>query len=57
VYVAGGSILSGPPEQVIASETLSELYQSPVEVLHTADGRLVVVGQPDTGAHAPHPQR
>jgi zinc/manganese transport system ATP-binding protein len=57
VYVAGGSILSGPPEQVIASDTLSELYQSPVEVLRTADGRLVVVGQPDTGAHAPHPQR
>jgi zinc/manganese transport system ATP-binding protein len=57
VYVAGRSILSGPPEQVIASETLSELYQSPVEVLRTADGRLVVVGQPDTGAHAPHPHR
>ena len=55
VYVAGGSILSGSPEQVIASDTLSELYQSPVEVLRTADGRLVVVGQPDTGAHAPHP--
>jgi zinc/manganese transport system ATP-binding protein len=51
VYVAGGRMLSGPPEQVIASETLSELYSSPVEVLRTSDGRLVVVGAPDAPAH------
>jgi zinc/manganese transport system ATP-binding protein len=51
VYVAGGRILSGPPEHVIASDTLSELYQSPIEVLRTSDGRLVVVGQPDAPAH------
>ena len=52
VYVAGGRILSGPPAQVITSETLSELYGAHIEVLHTSDGRLVVVGQPD--AHAQH---
>jgi len=51
VYVAGGRILSGPPEQVITSETLSELYGSTVDVLRTSDGRLVVVGQPDAPAH------
>jgi zinc/manganese transport system ATP-binding protein len=51
VYVAGGKVLSGPPEQVIASETLSELYRSPIEVLRTSDGRLVVVGQPEAPAH------
>jgi zinc/manganese transport system ATP-binding protein len=55
VYVAGGKILSGPPEQVISTETLSELYRSRVEVLRTSDGRLVVVGQPDTPAHHSHP--
>jgi zinc/manganese transport system ATP-binding protein len=56
VYVAAGKILSGPPEQVITTETLSDLYQSRVEVLHTSDGALVVVGQPDTAAHhAGHP--
>jgi zinc/manganese transport system ATP-binding protein len=51
VYVAAGRILSGPPEQVITSETLSELYGSPVEVLQTSDGRLVVVGQPEAPHH------
>jgi zinc/manganese transport system ATP-binding protein len=51
VYVAGGRILSGPPEQVISTKTLSELYSSPVEVLRTSDGRLVVVGAPDAPAH------
>jgi zinc/manganese transport system ATP-binding protein len=51
VYVAGGKVLSGRPEEVIASETLSELYGSPIEVLHTSDGRLVVVGQPEAPAH------
>jgi zinc/manganese transport system ATP-binding protein len=51
VYVAAGRILSGPPEQVIRSETLSEFYGSPVEVLQTSDGRLVVVGQPEAPHH------
>ncbi len=51
VYVAGGRMLSGAPEQVISSETLSELYSSPVEVLRTSDGRLVVVGTPDAPHH------
>jgi zinc/manganese transport system ATP-binding protein len=51
VYVAGGRILAGSPEDVITSETLSALYQTPVEVLRTSDGRLVVVGQPEAPAH------
>lgn len=51
VYIAGGRVLAGKPEQVITSRTLSELYESPVEVLRTSDGRLVVVGQPDAPAH------
>jgi zinc/manganese transport system ATP-binding protein len=54
VYVAGGRILSGSPEQVITSETLSALYESPVEVLRTSDGRLVVVGAPDAPGHHSH---
>jgi zinc/manganese transport system ATP-binding protein len=51
VYVAAGKVLSGAPQQVITTKTLSELYQSRVEVLHTSDGTLVVVGQPDTAPH------
>ena len=51
VYIAGGRIVSGPPEEVITSETLSGLYGVPIEVLRTSDGRLVVVGQPEAPAH------
>jgi zinc/manganese transport system ATP-binding protein len=50
IYLAGGRALEGPVGEVIAAETLSELYGVPIEVLRTADGRLVVVGQPE----APH---
>jgi len=59
VYVARGRAVSGPPEGVITSETLSDLYGTPIEVLITSDGRQVVVGQPDAtshhaGHHGPH---
>jgi zinc/manganese transport system ATP-binding protein len=47
VYLAEGGALSGRPEEVITSGTLSRLYRTPIEVLRTSDGRLVVVGQPE----------
>jgi zinc/manganese transport system ATP-binding protein len=47
VYLAEGQVVVGRPEEVITTETLSRLYGSPVEVLRTSDGRLVVVGQPE----------
>jgi zinc/manganese transport system ATP-binding protein len=51
VYLAEGGAVAGTPEQVITSETLSRLYDTPIEVLRTSDGRLVVVGQPEAPAH------
>jgi zinc/manganese transport system ATP-binding protein len=51
VYLAGGGAVCGPVGNVITSETLSRLYDTPIEVLHTSDGRLVVVGQPEPPAH------
>lgn len=50
VYLAGGRAVSGSPEGVITTETLSALYGAPVEVLRTSDGRLVVVGTPEPPA-------
>ncbi len=50
IYLAGGGAVQGPPNEVITSETLTRLYNSPIEVLRTADGRLVVVGQPEAPA-------
>jgi zinc/manganese transport system ATP-binding protein len=51
VYIAKGGAVSGTPSEVINSPTLSSLYGTPVEVLETSDGRLVVVGQPEAPAH------
>jgi zinc/manganese transport system ATP-binding protein len=51
VYVARGGAVWGPPDQVITSETLSRLYQTPIEVLRTSDGQMVVVGSPEAPAH------
>jgi zinc/manganese transport system ATP-binding protein len=48
VYLAGGHVLCGKPEDVIQTETLTRLYGAPVEVLRTTDGRVVVVGQQET---------
>jgi zinc/manganese transport system ATP-binding protein len=50
VYLAEGGVVAGDPEEVITSETLSRLYATPIEVLRTSDGRLVVVGQPEAPA-------
>jgi len=51
IYLAGGGIAVGPPREVIRSETLTRLYGTPVEVLQTGEGRLVVVGVPEAPAH------
>jgi zinc/manganese transport system ATP-binding protein len=51
VYIAEGGVAAGSPHEVITGATLSRLYQTPIEVLTTSDGRLVVVGQPEAPAH------
>jgi zinc/manganese transport system ATP-binding protein len=50
VYIAAAGTVSGSPAEVITGPTLSRLYNTPIEVLHTSDGRLVVVGQPEAPA-------
>jgi zinc/manganese transport system ATP-binding protein len=51
IYIARGGAVSGPVSEVITSNTLTTLYDTPIEVLRTSDGRLVVVGQPEAPAH------
>jgi zinc/manganese transport system ATP-binding protein len=51
VYLAGGKAIAGTVGEVVNSETLTRLYGVPVEVLQAHDGRLVVVGQPESPAH------
>ena len=50
VYFGAGRAVVGAPHEVITAGTLSRLYGVPVEVLQTADGRLVVVGLPEAPA-------
>ncbi|WP_348770056.1 ATP-binding cassette domain-containing protein [Arthrobacter sp. E3] len=55
LYLAGGRFTLGTPEEVMRTDVLSKLYGTHVEVLNM-DGRLVVVGRPDSvvDGHGPH---
>jgi zinc/manganese transport system ATP-binding protein len=44
IYIANGKVASGKPEEVFTSKTLSELYDTEVEVLRDSKGNLAVVG-------------
>jgi zinc/manganese transport system ATP-binding protein len=50
LYLVNGRFRIGPPEEVMTSEVLSELYGTRVDVLRVR-GRLVVVGAEDHGEH------
>jgi zinc/manganese transport system ATP-binding protein len=53
MYIAGGSVSVGTPDEVITSENLSRLYQAEVEVLTDSRGRVFVVGLEAETTH-PH---
>lgn len=53
LYIARGRVAIGAPDEVITTESLSALYDAPVEVVRDSRGRLFVVGLEDEGAH-PH---
>jgi zinc/manganese transport system ATP-binding protein len=44
IYIANGHVATGRPEDVLTSESLSELYGVPVEVLHDSRNNIVIVG-------------
>jgi zinc/manganese transport system ATP-binding protein len=47
VYLAPGGSRIGPPREVITGPALTQLFGTPIEVLTTVDGRLVVIGHPE----------
>lgn len=53
LYLAGGTFRVGTVEEVLTSATLSELYDTPIEVLRSG-GRILVAGIPDTPEHTHH---
>ncbi len=54
VWIARGHVRCGSPDEVVNEATLSELYGHPIEIVHTARGRRVIVGLDEEFAH-PHP--
>ena len=44
LYVANGKIVTGTPEEIVNSKTLSDLYGAPVEVLTDSQGRVAIIG-------------
>ena len=55
LYLAAGRFRLGPPEEVLTSEGLTELYGAPVDVIRT-QGRVIVVAStdPTAGVHLSH---
>jgi len=51
IYLAGGGAVTGPPAEIITSDTLTTLYGTPIDVLRDRRGGLVVVGQPQVQSH------
>lgn len=50
VYLADGRAVSGPTDQVVRTDTLSQLYGHHVEVIHV-EGRVLVVAGAEHQAH------
>jgi zinc/manganese transport system ATP-binding protein len=50
LYLAGGRFRIGTVAEVMTSQVLSELYGTPIDVVH-AKGRILIVGMPDTPVH------
>jgi zinc/manganese transport system ATP-binding protein len=46
LYLAGGRFRVGPPDEVLRSEVLSYMYNTPVEVIRSR-GRVAVLGAPE----------
>ncbi|MFT8395593.1 MAG: ABC transporter ATP-binding protein [Propionibacterium sp.] len=53
LYLAGGRFRVGTIADVFTSKTLSELYGTPVDVVHVGD-RIIVAGVPETEDIPPH---
>jgi zinc/manganese transport system ATP-binding protein len=54
LYIARGKTVVGTPDEVMSESTLTQLYGTPIEVLRTRDGRIVVVGQPEGVSYHGH---
>ncbi len=51
IYVANGRVATGAPREVLTSESLTSLYDTPVEVLKDSRGRVAIIGIDESEHH------
>ena len=51
IYIANGHVTMGKPADVFTSESLSRLYDTPVEVVRDSRGRIAIIGTEDPAHH------
>lgn len=51
VYVANGRVATGTPEEILTSDALTNLYDTPVEVLKDSQGRVAIIGIDESEHH------
>jgi zinc/manganese transport system ATP-binding protein len=44
IYIANGKVATGKPEEVLTSETLTALYEVPIEVMRDSMGNVAIIG-------------
>jgi len=56
IYVANGRITNGKPSEVLTSQSLTDLYGIPIEVLKDSRGRIAIIGMDEPAAdhHGEH---
>lgn len=52
MYIANGKVALGKLDEIVTSESLSKLYDAPIEVIRSPRGRLAVLGVEEAAHHA-----
>lgn len=51
IYIANGHVTMGKPADILTSESLTRLYDTPVEVVRDSRGRIAIIGTEDPEHH------
>lgn len=51
IYIANGRVATGMPKDILTSESLTNLYDTPVEVLKDSHGRVAIIGIDESEHH------
>lgn len=51
IYTVNGRVATGKPNEIVTSQSLSKLYDAPIEVLRDSKGRVAVLGTEEAVHH------